>query len=120
MHTMQFNIEEIHAVVNLLNKFGTQQTLSGLRIAWKIADKLELNAADKKAINYTDIGEGRYQWNRQKAEKWTKEVEMGNDHFSFIQDLFKKADDQKSFSINDGRGMISLAEKFEMLKSEEK
>lgn len=121
MKTIQLSIIERLGIIRMLNERYAQKGLDivNLRRAGKIGEKIDLNENDKKKIDWKDrpMGGGA-DIDVKKAEKITKEFELGINEIKLIKEIIEHKNEEKGFALSE-KFVVNVAEKFGVLIDDE-
>jgi len=110
MKTLSLNIGERIIIDSSFNQFKEGGLgLSDLRMAMKILEKVEITPDEVKKVGLNSKKEtGKITWD---DDKYTKDIEFSDEQATFIDNLLKKKDEEKKFSISEGVIILGLIDK---------
>lgn len=114
MKTVNLGVVHRLLLVSMLNDEGKKgSTLTDLKNMLKIVEKVEITQEERQDIEMAVNNEtNRVSWNPEKDI--TKEIDLTEDEFSKLKDIFKHKNEEKSFNFETLNPMLQLAEQLEI------
>ena len=116
MKKLSLNIGERLVLSNVINQFGQGLSLSGMNTCMKIIDKIAINDKEAKKVKLENKN-NRLIWEN---EKYSVDIDFSEDEMKLINEFVKKKDEDKKYSVSEGKVMLTLIDKIKGLKKDEK
>jgi hypothetical protein len=105
------NLHIVHRLlaVSLVNEEGKRgATLSELKTLFNMIEKIELTEEEREGVGLAvDKESNRVKWDAEKDIE--KEIELSNEEYSKLREIFKRKNEEKAFSFETMHPMLELA-----------